>query len=194
MDDRLTSLKAMLDKTSALVAACTEDQLRLPTPCGDFDVEALVEHIAVWIQVFDAAVNEQALEFDPATHRVGKERPEAFARAARSIMVGLQERGYDRPMTMTSDPVPGEFILNMLLMEYVGHGWDLSTAVSTPSPYSDDEAAVALSAAQAIIQPQYRGTGMFDHEIAVLADTSPIDQLVAFLGRNPEWEAPVAPD
>jgi hypothetical protein len=47
----------------------------------------------------------------------------------------------------------------------------------------------ASAAAQAIIQPQYRGTGMFDHEADTGPNPTPLDQLAAFLGRNPHWSA-----
>lgn len=75
-------------------------------------------------------------------------------------------------MTMTSSPLPGEFVVNMLLMEYVGHGWDLCRATGRESPYSDHEADAALTAAQAILQPQYRGTGMFEAEVNVADDAA----------------------
>ena len=90
-------------------------------------------------------------------------------------------------MTMTSSPLPGEFVVNMLLMEYIGHGWDLCRATGQASPYSDHEATAALTAARAILQPQYRGTGMVEAEVIVPDDAAPMDRFVAFLGRDPHW-------
>jgi hypothetical protein len=34
-----------------------------------------------------------------------------------------------------------------------------------------------------------RGAGMIGPEVAVGADTSPLDKLVAFYGRSPSWSA-----
>jgi uncharacterized protein (TIGR03086 family) len=190
MDERVTTLAAMLDRTPALMAKVAPDQHRLPTPCGEFTVQDLLEHMALWVQVFDAAVNGTALGFDPTDHRVGDGWAETFEGSARSIVEGLDQQGYERPMTMTSDPIPGEFVLNMLLMEYIGHGWDLARSVGVGVPYDDHEAEVALVAARAIIEPQYRGTGMFDAEVDPGADPAPIDRFVAFLGRDPRWVPP----
>jgi hypothetical protein len=47
----------------------------------------------------------------------------------------------------------------------------------------------ALTAAQAIIQPQYRGTGMFGQEADAGPNATNLDLLAAFLGRNPHWSA-----
>lgn len=190
MNEQLTQLDSMLSKTAALIAGVGSEKYSLATPCGEFDVEALLEHMAVWIQVFDSAVNDRPLGFDPNSVRVGDAGAEVFARSATSIIDGLAERGSDRPMTMTTDPIPGVLVLNMLLMEYIGHGWDLCRATGSAVPYSDDEAVVALAAAEAIIEDQYRGTGMFDQKVDVGLQATPVEKLMGFLGRDPHWAAP----
>lgn len=187
MDTRLDTLASMLDKTAALVNDVGPDQHRLATPCADFDVAALLNHLAVWIQVFEGAVNDTTPDFDPFSHQVEGDVGETLERSSKSMIAGLRARGFDRMMTMTADPIAGEFILNMVLMEYIGHGWDLARATGRPVPYGDDEAAVALAAAQAIIEPEYRGTGMFGAESDVGDEASQIDRFVAFLGRDPGW-------
>lgn len=187
MDDRIDILASMLDKTGALLREVDEHQLRGPTPCAEFDVGELLEHISVWVQVFDGAVNDAPVSFDPSSHRIDRDWADLFGASAESIVSGLRSGGFARPMTMTSDPMPGEFVLNMLLMEYIGHGLDLARATGTASPYSEAEEMVALRAARSIIQPQYRGTGMFDNEVAVPDDADPVTQFVAFLGRDPYW-------
>jgi hypothetical protein len=56
-------------------------------------------------------------------------------------------------------------------------------------PYTDHEAAVAMTATQAIIKPQYRGTGMFGQEADAGPNPTTLDRLAAFLGRSPHWSA-----
>ena len=187
MDERVETLAAVLDKTERFLRGIDPDEHGLPTPCADYDVGALLEHLAVWIQVFDAAVNDTTVGFDPSTHRVGAAWADVFGDAARSIVRGLREHGFARPMTMTSSPLPGEFVLHMLSMEYVGHGWDLARARGVAFPFTDHEVANALDAARAIIAPQYRGSGMFDAEVAVPDDAPLVDRAMGFLGRDPAW-------
>ncbi|MEM8923240.1 MAG: TIGR03086 family metal-binding protein [Actinomycetota bacterium] len=187
MDQRIATLQPMLDSMTDVLNELTPDEAELPTPCPSMNVEQMAEHLAVWVQVFDGAVNDTPLTIDPTTHVVGPDRAAVFAASAGSIMDGLRRRGHDRMMTMTADPMPGEFILNMLLMEYVGHGWDLAQATDRPVRFTTEQAEVALTAAQAIILPEYRGTGMFDAEVTPPPDAAPIDRLAAFLGRDPGW-------
>lgn len=84
---------------------------------------------------------------------------------------------------MTGAALPGQFVLNMLLMEYVGHAWDLATALGREPVHSGEEAAVALSAARSIIRPEHRGT-MFGPATVVPTNAGPLERLMAFLGRD----------
>ena len=189
MDQRLTSLAAMLEQTALVLGEISDEHLHLPTPCPDLDVVGMLDHLAVWVQVFDCAVNERPVGFDPLTHHVTDGWSTIFTDASGSIIHGLRERGVERMMTMVVDPLPGEFVLDMLLVEYVGHGWDLCRAVDRDLPYGDGLAEVSLTAARAIIEPQYRGTGLFGDEVPVPESASSMDRFVAFIGRDPQWSA-----
>ncbi|MEL7157312.1 MAG: TIGR03086 family metal-binding protein [Actinomycetota bacterium] len=191
MDQRINVLETMLDKMTGQLAALDPRQDDQPTPCPSMTVGDLAEHLAVWMQVFAATTNDTPLDIDPLTHRVGPDRADVFAAAAAETVGGLRRSGHDRLMTMHGDQLPGELVLNMLLMEYVGHGWDLARATRSPLPYTEAEATVALDAAQAIIQPDYRGPELFDAEVAVASGAPAIDRLVGFLGRDPAWSAPM---
>ncbi len=189
MDNRIDILDHMFTKTTTVLRSVASNQHGRATPCGEFDVGGVLNHIAVWVQVFESAVNDAPLPFDPMTHTATTDWADTFASSSARIIDGLRTKGFDRPMTMTSSPLPGEFVVNMLLMEYIGHGWDLCRATGHASPYSDHEAAAALTASQAILQPQYRGTGMFEAEVIVPDNAAPMDRFVAFLGRDPGWTA-----
>lgn len=183
----VTTLSSMLDKTVRLLEGIGEHQLELPTPCAEYDVDRLLDHLAIWVQVFDAAVNDRELAFDPTTHRVAGDRTGTFRRSAQSIVDGLERNGWERPMTMTADPIPGQLVLDMLLMEYVGHGWDVARATGQAVPFDDGEATTALDAARTIVAPEYRGPGMFDTEVPVAGDAPAVDRFIAFTGRDPAW-------
>lgn len=191
MDERLDTLASMLDTTSELLADLDGRDLGLATACPDLAVDGLLDHLAVWVQVFAGSATGVPVTFDPLTHHEGGDRAATFAGSAASLLQGLRYHGHDRPMTLRSDPLPGEFVLNMVLSEYIGHGWDLARATGRPVPYGDREASVALDAAQAIIRPEHRGT-MFGPEITVRVDAPPLDRFVAFLGRDPAWLPPPA--
>ena len=190
-DDRdiLDTLTSVLARTTGLIGEVRSQDLALPTPCTDFDVRDLLEHMTTWIQVFDATVNDRPLPFDPMTHTVGGRYAEVFGIAADGVLTGLHTNGWDRPMTMTGSPLPGQVVLAMLQMEYLGHGWDLSRATGSADPYTDHEAEVALAAARSIVSPEYRGTGMFGPEVILPPGAPVMDRCMAFVGRDPAWIA-----
>jgi uncharacterized protein (TIGR03086 family) len=81
--------------------------------------------------------------------------------------------------------------LGVVLMETITHGWDLATATGQPTPYSDEAIAAALDTCRGMLSPQYRGKGMpFGEEVEVSSSATVLDQLVGFMGRDPDWSAP----
>lgn len=88
-----------------------------------------------------------------------------------------------------SNPMPGEFILNMMLMEYVGHSWDLAQAAGLDLAHNEAESATALQAAQTIVQPEHRGA-MFGPAIEPADNATTIEKYACFVGRDPHWSRP----
>jgi uncharacterized protein (TIGR03086 family) len=180
-------LEGILTKTGNIIAGVRPDQRERVTPCPEFDVEALMNHIVGWIQVFDAGCNGRVFAGDPATYRCGPDAAHAFRASAASLIAGWEEHGLDRPVRVTSGEMPGEMVFNMTVMEYFGHGWDLAVATGQPIPYTEQEAIETLARAEATLPAEYRGDSMpFGPIIPVNPDASSVDKLVAFLGRNPE--------
>jgi uncharacterized protein (TIGR03086 family) len=189
MTDRIQLLEEMLTEAHRLIGGVSPDQLTKPTPCADFDVAALLDHMTTWITVFDRTANQERLDFDPEHFHLESGWAEHFAKAAEGVISGLRSGGVERPMVMTADPIPGFIVLDMLSMEYIGHGIDLARATGQHNSFTDEQARLALEASQRLIQPEYRGTGpdQFHPIVETAADADNIDRFVAFLGRDPKW-------
>ena len=184
-EDRLDHLASMVERTVAVMAAA-EGHLDRPTPCAGWNVAAVLEHLALWAPLFDAAVHGRPAPYDPAGHRVPGGWAGIVAGAGPSIVDGLRAGGTGQLCSLAGgDPIPGEMVLDMLLAEYIGHGWDLCRAIGLDPPYPPAEAEVALAAAEAILGPEYRGGELFGAEVEVPPGAPAIDRLMAFLGRDP---------
>jgi len=184
MDD-MALLSDVLDKTGAVMAGVRPDQWQQPTPCAEWDVRALVQHILGWMQVFDVAANGGAFEGDPADYTVGDDPAGEFRTFADSMLAGWRNGGTDRTVRITMGELPAPMVLNMTLMEYMTHGWDLATATGQPVPFSDTEAERVLERARATLKPEYRGPGTaMGEEVAVPADAPAVVRLAAFMGRQ----------
>ena len=185
MDD-LDLLERVLDKTGTIVAGVTPDQYDRPTPCPDYDVRALVNHITGWVQSFAEGANNATYDGDPTAFEAGDDPAAEFRSAAKRLVDGWRTHDTDRKVSLMGGELPGEMVLNMTIMEYLAHGWDLARATGQPLPYTDDEAAIALERAKATLPPEYQGEGKAFGAIVPVPDDAPaIDRFAGFMGRDP---------
>lgn len=183
--DEMALLSVVLDKTGALIGGVQPSQWEQPTPCTEWDVRALTAHILGWMQVFDAAANGGAFDGDPADYRLGDDPAADFRAMADSMVAGWREGGTDRTVRLTMGELPGAMAMNMTLMEYMTHGWDLATATSQQVPFSDEEAEQVLDRARATLKPEYRGPGTaMGEEAEAPAGAPAAARLAAFMGRR----------
>jgi uncharacterized protein (TIGR03086 family) len=81
--------------------------------------------------------------------------------------------------------LPAQLALGILCLELVVHGWDFAVALHRPLQVPNANAAYVLGLARQTLNAQSRTTAGFDPPVSVLADASPLDQLVGFTGRDP---------
>jgi uncharacterized protein (TIGR03086 family) len=185
MDDN-DLLTGILDKTGDVLAGVRPDQGTIPTPCPEYDVHALMNHIVGWIQVFEAGCHGRSYEGDPGAYQCGADAAEVFRAAAKSLEAGWAEFGMDRKVRITSGEMPAPMVFNMTVMEYLTHGWDLAVATGQAVPYTEEEASATLARAEVTLPPEYRGGDMpFGPIVEVDPDAPAVTRLVAFLGRHP---------
>jgi uncharacterized protein (TIGR03086 family) len=174
-------LESVLDKAAGTVARVTPAQAALPTPCPEYDVATLVDHMTGWAARFASRVTGAGGDADPNAHRAGPDPAAEVRQAAAQIVLGYRD-GVDGAHAM---PV------GVLLMEFQVHGWDLARATGQEPPFSDAEATRALELGRQLMSPDYRGPDQaFGHEVEPPPGAPVLDRLVAFLGRDPGWHAP----
>lgn len=176
-------LESVLAKDGALIAAVGPDQLTAPTPCSEYTVRDLVNHLVRWVRLFDASANGRSVPIDSAP--VETEDPATdFQRSASSLISGWRRGGLDRTVPMTGGDLPARMVVSMMLMEYLAHGCDLAMATGQPVPFSDPELTVGLERAQSTLPEQYRGEGQPFGVIIDVPETAPVlDRFLGFMGR-----------
>jgi uncharacterized protein (TIGR03086 family) len=186
MDD-IDLLRGVLDKTGDVVAGVTPDQLDQPTPCPEYDVAQLRDHIVGWLQGFAAGAQGGTYDGDPLSYHCGDDPEAEFRTAAAGVVDGWSQHGLDRQVSLTAGgQMPGQMVFNMTLMEYLTHGWDLATATHQPVPYSEAEAADVLERARNTLPAEFQGDGMPFGAIVPVPDDAPaVDRLMGFMGRQP---------
>jgi uncharacterized protein (TIGR03086 family) len=187
-------LRYVLDDLATVVERTDERQLHDPTPCTEFDVETLRNHILSWLSSFAAG----AADPDGRTGDVGSYRPSAdpaaeVRRAAEQFDAGLVDGAADRPMWIGESSMPGGLAIDMILWEYQVHGWDLARATGQPWMPPAEAVEQSLRFAPGMLTPDYQGPGKsFGDRVSVPDDAPAFERLLGLSGRDPGWR-PSAP-
>jgi uncharacterized protein (TIGR03086 family) len=188
----------VLTELARLNNAIPSEADQWPTPCNDFDVIQLRRHLLGWLNYFDAAFTDPdgdqrpdpSAFTGPAVFEPVLQRLTTKVRSAAST--GLDSTTVNVPLL--GGAYPGRVVFDLLLIEVIGHGWDLARATGQTWQPDAETCEHALAVLHGVIQPEYRAPGMpFGPEVAASADAPALDRLVAFTGRNPAWAPPSRP-
>jgi uncharacterized protein (TIGR03086 family) len=182
-------------RMAALIEGVPDELLGAPTPCLDYSLGDLVDHIRRLTLAFTAAAKK-----DTADMTSGRAPGDASSlgddwrtRIPRDL-AGLAEAWRDPEawtgMTMAGGiDLPGELAGIIALDELVVHGWDVARA----SGQDFDQDRASLEAVFGFVK-QFSGAaqeaareGMFGPEVAVPEDAPPLDRLIGLTGRDPNW-------
>ncbi len=192
-------LLPVLDDLAAAVARTADDDLARPTPCADYDVAALRDHVLGWLDLFSVAFTDPARAStrpDPEAFRTAALPTPAFATpqdvvrtAAGRFEQALAAGVLDGEVVMAKSRMSGPAALGLVLGEYVVHGWDLARATGQRWTPPEEAVTAAHEFFTGIVAPQYRGPdgGLFDTEVEVAQDAPALDRLLGFAGRDPAW-------
>lgn len=179
--NEITSARTALEALTLAIAPISAADASRPTPCRDYTVAALGDHLVTTI------VNMgQDVGFASAT-------PAATSLQDRVAAVGpplldfWADRGESGDVVLSGRPLPAHLALAILSLEMTVHAWDFAAAQRQPVAVSDDHAEHVLAMAHQTITPESRRIAGFDQPIPVRDDASALDRLVAFTGRDPSW-------
>jgi uncharacterized protein (TIGR03086 family) len=186
-------LGAVLADLAPVVGAVTADQLHDPTPCREFDVEALRNHILAWLTTFAAGFADpdgQAPASDAERYRTPADPAGAVRAAAGQLDQALRAGAAQRPLRLGGQAMPGDMALEMILWEYQVHGWDLARATGQAWAPPPAAAEASLRFAPTMLTDDYQGDGKaFGPRVEVAAAAPPLDRLLGLSGRDPGWSA-----
>jgi uncharacterized protein (TIGR03086 family) len=175
--DQLDQLGPLL---AAVVGRIRANQLDNPTPCADFTVRGVLEHMIGGATTFAAAFRGVAPGQPDTTDVLATFGPTLTKLVEAMHSPGALERTIQAPFGM----VPGATLARFVVLDGLVHGWDLATA--TGQPYAPPDALVAESEAFArqAVEP-LRDGDTFAPAVEPLPAATPIQRLAAFTGRHP---------
>ena len=84
--------------------------------------------------------------------------------------------------------LPASVVGDMVLGEFVLHGWDLARA-SGQELRCPPEAATAVYESAVAMGEQARSMGVYGEAVTVAAEASPLERALGASGRDPAWTA-----
>ena len=177
--NEISNAAVAFDSLRQIVDSIDSSQLALQTPCRDYDVAALAEHLIGSITRISAAAGVVVTPSDE--HEVLRRLIDTGA----MVVTGWRSRGVDGEVEFAGRTLPARTLLGVITLEFVVHGWDFAASVDTVPTVPDDLAGDILAVAQQTITPTSRRLVGFDEPVAISDDANALDRLLAFTGRDP---------
>lgn len=163
-----------------------------PTPCTDWDVRALVNHVVGedrWVVPLlegrTIAEVGDALDGD----LLGDAPREAAAEAGKAAAAAMSEPGaLQRTVHLSFGDFSGADYAWQMLADHVVHTWDLAAATGQDRVL-DPHLVAATAAWWAGWEAAYRGAGAVGPAVDVGPGASEQDRLIASFGRDPGWSS-----
>ncbi|MFC8131093.1 TIGR03086 family metal-binding protein [Streptomyces sp. NPDC057302] len=183
-------LKAATAHAVPVVRAIPDDRLTDPTPCAEYDVKALLNHLFQVIVQFQALAAKKDSAFGE-TPDVVAESPDwrdRFADEAAKLVAGWAEPGAEEGTTGAMD-MPARTVGCMVLLDLTVHAWDLARATGQDFEAAPESSGVvaALRESVAGLGPTARKMGVFGEPVAVPEGADELERLLAETGRDPRW-------
>jgi uncharacterized protein (TIGR03086 family) len=182
--DPRTQLDEILPLLNELVAPLDDTQLDAPTPCANFALRHVLEHMIGGATAFAAAFRGEAPAV-PSAPAATTDLVVAFPAAMAELRAAVHSPGaLDRTIAGPFGDVPGETFARFVAMDGLVHGWDIATA--TREPYDPPAGIVAEVDAftRQTISEDMRDGDTFAAAVEPPVGASPLVQLVAFTGRR----------
>jgi uncharacterized protein (TIGR03086 family) len=168
----------------------TSQLLSLPTPCSEWDLEVLLDHVSDSIAMLHEAIATGGASAAVPDYRgLGRDPVARLRRQAAGLLAACAAAGpAERRVVIGDRELSASMVGVTGAIEITVHGWDISVACGACRPVPPGLAAILLPIAPLLVTPGTR-PGLFADPVRLPGPACPGDQLVAFLGRQPRLPA-----
>ncbi|MEV7901052.1 TIGR03086 family metal-binding protein [Streptomyces anulatus] len=178
-------LEAAADRALPVVRGIDDGQLGDGTPCAEYDVRALVNHLFQVVVNFQALAAREEVDFGQVPEFVAGDWRGRFGDETARLVEAWSVPGVEEGTTGRME-LPARTVGLMVLGDLTVHAWDLARATGAdfvPEGRVLDELGPGLAA----MAPQAREMKVFGEPFPVGDGASAFERLLAVTGRDPGW-------
>ncbi len=180
-------LQHVIATTRTVLENVTADQLQNQSPCAQWDVAGVINHLIGAQAFFAAGLTGQPPTGSDAEPAAG-DFLTAFDQATQECLDCFEADGaMERVVKMPFGEMPGQAVLGLAMTDMFAHAWDIAKATGQSTDLAPELAGQILASSRQMIQPGFRGAdgaAPFGEEQSCPDDAPVADQLAAFLGRD----------
>jgi uncharacterized protein (TIGR03086 family) len=185
---------ALLDRAIAFalgaVHAVTPERLSDPTPCAQWDLGSLLLHVTDSLDALcdglgTGRVDLPVLVGAGTASSPGDPAAQVRDRAARLRSWTSRMPCSEEPVRIAESALDPRIVLGVGAVEIAVHGWDIGRACGLRRPIPP-ALAIDLAGICVLVVTGATRRPAFADPVAVTGRACPSDELVAFLGRNPD--------
>ncbi|MFE3403467.1 TIGR03086 family metal-binding protein [Streptomyces anulatus] len=184
-------LESAADRALPVVRGIDDGQLGGGTPCAEYDVRALVNHLFQVVVNFQALAAREEVDFGQVPEFVAGDWRGRFGDETARLVEAWSVPGVEEGTTGRMG-LPARTVGLMVLGDLTVHAWDLARA--TGADFVPEESVVdELGPGLAAMAPQAREMKVFGEPFPVGEGASAFERLLAVTGRDPGWRPTGAP-
>ena len=185
MSDPKELFRRALERFGQHVHKVKEDQWHGPTPCTEWDVSALVNHLVyenVWMPPILAGKTIADVGDQFEGDLLGQDPAAAWDRSARESGAAVRAASLGDTVHLSYGDVTAEHYVSEVMTDLAIHGWDLARAVGDDETM-DSEAVDLLFDHYKPREKQLKATGLFGPNVQPPPGADKQAQLLAVFGR-----------
>ncbi len=176
-----------MDAFGALLRRVPDDRWSDPTPCSDWAVRDLANHVIGenrWMPPMMAGRTVEDVGDELEGDLLGDDPGRAWNEAAADALAAAREPGaLERTVHLSFGDFPGHFYVGQVLSDHVIHSWDLARALGAEEKL--DEELVRFAYDELVPQfEQWRKVGAFGPKVDVDDSADLQTKLLAEAGRT----------
>ncbi len=189
--DPRPGFEVALTTAGGVLAKVGAGNLRHPSPCQDYDAAGVASHLVAVLKRITAVA--RGLDPFSVPQEIDGLEPDGFMAAWNEALQSFDEVWANdgvlaQPLVLPFATLPGAVALAIYTSEILAHTWDLAMALDVEVEWDDQLVEGALATMQFGLPAEPRGGQVpFAPVVDVADDSQPIDRLVGWLGRQPDF-------